>query len=108
MGLGLGLGEAPTVKLKLQTSSVVVSWTCGSWGEVVGLGLGVGEGVGAGCFNWKNKTTAVVSKMAVKPISPPINHLLLFFIRPYPKWCKQWWCYSYIPGIALPNHQFEK
>ena len=59
---------------------MVVSWTCGSWGEVVGLGLGVGEGVGAGCFNWKNKTTAVVSKMAVKPISPHNSHLLLFFI----------------------------
>ena len=101
-GLGLGDGEAVTVKLKLQTSSVVVSWTGGSWGEAVGRGRGVGPG--SGCLSWKNKTTAVIKRMAVKPIKPQINHFLLF-IGLTPRRYKQWPLNQYKPGIGLPSRR---
>src|SRR3989344_853385 len=100
--LGLGEGDASTVKLNEQTSSVVVSWTGGSLGEAAGLGLGDGEAVG--CFIWNNKTTAVAKRMAVKPISPQINHFLLV-IELTPKRYKSWrWC-RYKPGSGLPSRR---
>lgn len=60
------------VKPSWQTSPVVVCWTAGSAGEALGRGLG--SGVGAGLFIWKNNTTAVVSKIPVKPIRLHNNH----------------------------------
>jgi len=102
LGQALGEGEAATVKLTLQTSSGVVSWTGGSWGEAVGRGRGVGPG--SGCLSWKNKTTAVIKRMAVKPIKPQINHFLLF-IGLTPRRYKQWPLNQYKPGIGLPSRR---
>jgi hypothetical protein len=73
LGDGLGLGEAATATLSSQTFPVVVSWTGGNLGATEALGVTVG----AGCLSWKNKTTAVTTKIPVKPIKPQSNHFLL-------------------------------
>ncbi len=48
LGVGLGLGEAATLKANSQTLPVVACWTGGMAGAVEALGLALGVGVLAG------------------------------------------------------------
>lgn len=79
-GLGLGDAGAVTVKLTSQTFSGSVCCTVGRVGEAFGLGEAKGGVVVEGFFSCKNRITAVMSKIMVKPINPHINHLLFFIV----------------------------
>ncbi|MEK7622892.1 MAG: hypothetical protein AAB430_03380, partial [Patescibacteria group bacterium] len=69
-----GDGDAATVKLNSQTPPVCCCCIGTVWGEAFGFGVGAGVGF----FNWKNKITAVASKINVNPINPHISHFPSF------------------------------